>query len=210
MKSRTNTTGSLKELKDRVMYLMERRDVASAAELSRMTGLTQVAIRNYMRGIKIPNAQALVKLSRALSTTADFLLSGSPLRPDRIPLLTKIPGGDPAAWTDGGFPAGFGFDDIDRGEITDPNAFALIVDGDSMSPSIDSGDIVIVSPNTPVTNRSIAAVALGEDERTLKRVVFIGEGKVILQPDNDEYTPQLHDIQSVSFIGRVVERRQKL
>ena len=210
MKSRTNTTGSLKELKDRVMYLMERRDVASAAELSRMTGLTQVAIRNYMRGIKIPNAQALVKLSRALSTTADFLLSGSPLRPDRIPLLTKSPGGDPAAWTDGGFPAGFGFDDIDRGEITDPNAFALIVDGDSMSPSIDSGDIVIVSPNTPVTNRSIAAVALGEDERTLKRVVFIGEGKVILQPDNDEYTPQLHDIQSVSFIGRVVERRQKL
>jgi repressor LexA len=210
MKQNSKTTGTLKDLKDRLMYLMDRRDLASAAELSRMTGLTQVAIRNYMRGIKIPNAQALVKLSRALSTTADFLLSGSPLRPDRIPLLTKIPGGDPAAWTDGEFPAGFGFDDIDRGEVTDPNAFALIVDGDSMSPSINSGDIVIVSPNTPVTNRSIAAVAIGDDARTLKRIIFIDGGKILLQPDNDEYSPQLHDMKSVSFIGRVVERRQKL
>ena len=82
------------ELKDRIAYLMRRRGVANAAELSRMTGLTQVAIRNYMRGIKIPNAQALIKLSRALSTTTDYILSGSPLRPDRIPLLTRIPGGD--------------------------------------------------------------------------------------------------------------------
>ncbi len=89
------------ELKERLIYLMGRRGIANAAELSRMTRLTQVAIRNYMRGIKVPNAQALVKLSRALVTTTDYLLSGSPLRPDRIPLLSKIPGGDPAAWTDG-------------------------------------------------------------------------------------------------------------
>ena len=78
------------EFKGRLIYLMNRRGVANAAELSRMTGLTQVAIRNYMRGIKVPNAQALIKLSRALSTTADYLLTGSPLRPDRIPLLSKI------------------------------------------------------------------------------------------------------------------------
>ena len=79
------------ELKDRLAYLMKRREIANAAELSRQTGLTQVAIRNYLRGIKVPNSQALVKLSRALSTTTDYLLTGSPSRPDRIPLLSKIP-----------------------------------------------------------------------------------------------------------------------
>jgi len=198
------------ELKERLIYLMDRRGVANAAELSRMTGLTQVAIRNYMRGIKIPNAQALIKLSRALSTTTDYLLSGSPLRPDRIPLLTKIPGGDPAAWTDGEYPAGYGYEHIDRGDISDPNAFALIVDGDSMSPSINSGDIVIVSPNSPVTNRSIAAISLGDDERTLKRVIFIDDDNILLQPDNETYDPRICGLNSVNFIGRIVERRQRL
>ena len=81
------------DFSERLSYLMSRRGIVNAAELSRLTGLTQVAIRNYMRGIKVPNAQALIKLARALSTTTDYLLTGSPLRPDRIPLLSKIPGG---------------------------------------------------------------------------------------------------------------------
>lgn len=198
------------ELKDRLMYLMTRRGVRNAAELSRMTGLTQVAIRNYIRGIKVPNAQALIKLSRALSTTTDYLLSGSALRPDRIPLLTKIPGGDPESWTDGEYPAGYGYEYIDRGDISDTNAFALVVEGDSMSPGINSGDIVIVSPNSPVINRSIAAVTLNGDERTLKRVIFLEKDRILLQPDNENYTPIVTSKNAVTFIGRVVERRQRL
>jgi len=197
------------ELKERLTYLMKRRGIANAAELSRMTGLTQVAIRNYMRGIKMPNAQALIKLSRALSTTTDYLLSGSPLRPDRIPLLSKIPGGEPACWTDGDFPPGYGFEYVDRGDVTDPNAFALVVEGDSMSPRINSGDIVIVSPNTPVTNRSIAAVALG-DERTLKRVIFLDDGRILLQPENENYDPKVCEPDEVKIIGKIVERRERL
>lgn len=198
------------ELKDRLIYLMNRRDVKNAAELARMTGLTQVAIRNYIRGIKVPNAQALVKLSRALVTTSDYLLSGSALRPDRIPLLTKIPGGDPKSWSDGEYPAGYGYEFIDRGDITDTNAFALVVEGDSMSPSINSGDIVIVSPGTPVANRSIAAIAINGDERTLKRVVFLDQDRVLLQPDNESYTPMVCAKNDITLIGRVVERRQRL
>ncbi len=198
------------DLKDRLRHIMARRGVANAAELSRMTGLTQVAIRNYMRGIKVPNAQALIKLSRALSTTADYLLSGSPLRPDRIPLLSRIPGGDPVCWEDGSYPAGFAADYIDRGEVSDPNAFALIVDGDSMSPRINSGDIVVVSPGTSVDNRSIAAVSVNGDERTLKRVIFLPEDRILLQPENERYEPLVLSAEEVSFIGRVVERRERL
>jgi SOS-response transcriptional repressor LexA len=198
------------ELKDRLAYMMKRREIANAAELSRQTGLTQVAIRNYLRGIKVPNSQALVKLARSLSTTTDYLLTGTQSRPDRIPLLSKIPGGSPVAWSDGEYPVGFGEEFLDRGEVIDPNAFALIVDGDSMSPRINSGDIVIISPNSQVTNRSIAAVAIDGEERTLKTVVFLPNGKILLQPDNDNYSPLLVDEKHITFIGRVIERRQKL
>ena len=198
------------ELKDRLTYFMERRGIANAAELSRMTGLTQVAIRNYMRGIKMPNAQALIKLARALSTTTDYILSGSPIRPDRIPLLTRIPGGDAVEWSDGDYPAGFGEEFVDRGDVTDPNAFALIVDGDSMSPRINSGDIVIISPNSSVTNRSIAAIAFGNGERTLKTIIFLGDGKVLLKPENEKYEPILLDQKEIIFTWKVVERRERL
>lgn len=196
--------------KERLVYIMKRREIANAAELSRMTGLTQVAIRNYMRGIKVPNAQALVKLSRALNTTADYLLTGSPIRPDRLPLLSKIPGGSPIAFTDGEYPVGFGEEFVDRGDITDPNAFALIVEGDSMSPRINSGDIVIISPNTPVISRSIAAVTIRNEEHTLKRVILLDNGKVLLQPENENYDPLVLDKDDVKFIGRVIERRERL
>lgn len=197
------------EFKHRLAYIMDRRGIANAAELSRMTGLTQVAIRNYLRGIKVPNAQALVKLSRALGTTADYLLTGTALRPDRIPLLSKIPGGAPVAFTDGEYPAGFGEEFLDRGDITDPNAFALIVEGDSMSPRINSGDIVIISPNAPVSSRSIAAVAVGDDERTLKTIHFLDNGKVLLKPENEAHDPLLVDRDRIAIIGRVVERRER-
>ena len=196
--------------KERLSYIMKRREIITAAELSRMTGLTQVAIRNYMRGIKVPNAQALIKLSHALNTTADYLLTGSPIRPDRIPLLSKIPCGSPIALTDGEYPAGFGEEFVDRGDITDPNAFALIVEGDSMSPRINSGDIVIISPNTPVISRSIAAVTIHNEEHTLKRVIFIDTGKVLLQPENGTYDPLVLNKNDVKFIGRVIERRERL
>ena len=202
--------GMTMELKDRLIYMMEKRGIASAAELSRMTGLTQVTIRNYMRGIKFPSAQALRKLARALSTTTDYLLSGTPFRSNRIPLFFKIPGGEPAAWTDGDYPVGFGDEYIDRGDISDQNAFALIVDGDSMSPRINSGDIVIISPNTPVYNRNIAAVSLNDDERTLKRIMFIDPDTVLLQPENDKYDPIVCQRNMLKIIGKVIERRERL
>jgi repressor LexA len=196
------------EFRERLDYMMARRGIASAAELSRLTGLTQVAIRNYLRGIKVPNAQALIKLTRALGATADYLLTGSSLRPDRIPLLSKIPGGQPVAFTDGEYPVGFGEEFIDRGDVTDPNAFALIVEGDSMSPRINSGDIVIISPNSDIVTRTVAAVALGDD-RTLKTVLLLDNGKVLLKPENESYDPIIVDRSEVHFIGRVVERRER-
>ncbi|MFC1539265.1 LexA family protein [Candidatus Latescibacterota bacterium] len=198
------------DFKERLNYMMKRRDIANAAELSRMTGLTQVAIRNYMRGIKVPNAQALIKLSKSLHTTADYLLTGSSIRPDRIPLLSKIPGGVPVAFTDGEYPAGFGEEFVDRGDVADPNAFALIVEGESMCPRINSGDIVIISPNAPINSRCIAAVTIKNEEHTLKRIIFLENGKILLQPENDSFDPLVVDMDKIKIIGRVIERRERL
>ena len=61
-------------------------------------------------------------------------------------------------------------------------------------------------PNTV----SIAAVTVREEEHTLKRVVFLEKGKVLLQPENEEYEPLVLDMDDIRIIGRVVERRERL
>ena len=198
------------ELKDRLVYLMDRRGIRNAAELSRRTGLTQVAIRNYIRGIKFPNSQALVKLGDALNTTADYLLTGTPNRPDRIPLFPEIPPGTPEDWAAGDYPPAFGEEYLDRGDIADRTAFALIVRDDAMSPRMNAGDIVIVSPASPVEHRSVAAVDLPGAGRALRGVCFLPDGRMLLQPENPRYEPRVASRADVTFLGRVVERREKI
>ncbi|MEE3393493.1 MAG: helix-turn-helix transcriptional regulator [Lachnospiraceae bacterium] len=45
-------------------------------ELSEMTGITESAISHYVKGDRVPRGANLVKIAKALGTTADDLLSG--------------------------------------------------------------------------------------------------------------------------------------
>ena len=48
----------------------------SQKRLSEMTGITESAISHYIRGDRVPRGTNLVKIAKALGTTADDLLSG--------------------------------------------------------------------------------------------------------------------------------------
>lgn len=48
----------------------------SQKELSEMTGITESAISHYVKGDRVPRGANLVKIAKALGTTADDLLSG--------------------------------------------------------------------------------------------------------------------------------------
>lgn len=93
----------------------------------------------------------------------------------------------------------------------DPKAFALRVKGDSM---VDAGifedDIVIVSPNTAVTNGDIAAVSYRNVDITLKK--YFQEGTVVvLQPCNSRYPPHTFpDPEEIRVLGKVILVRRKL
>lgn len=44
-------------------------------ELSRASGVTESAISHYMRGERVPRGANLLRIAKALGTTADYLLS---------------------------------------------------------------------------------------------------------------------------------------
>ena len=95
----------------------------------------------------------------------------------------------------------------------DPNAFALIVEGDSMEKEIFAGDIVIFSPNHEPRNGDIVVARLAEDHGVLlKRFRRIGpEGRTIrLESTNPEYETREFPAQAFRFIYPAVELKRQL
>lgn len=93
----------------------------------------------------------------------------------------------------------------------DQRAFALVIQGDSMvEAGILDGDIVVVSPNTQITPGDIAVVLVNKTSTTCKKV-YVEPGRVILQPANSHYRPQvLAYPEEVEILGKVILVRRKL
>lgn len=87
-----------------------------------------------------------------------------------------------------------------------PDAFAVRIDGDSMSPAIRHGDVVICSASTPAADGSAAVVQLaGQIGVTCK--VFRRAGDMVhLIPVNEQYAPQSFAAGDVVWARRVLAR----
>ncbi|OPX21717.1 MAG: hypothetical protein B1H03_06050 [Planctomycetales bacterium 4484_113] len=92
-----------------------------------------------------------------------------------------------------------------------PEAFALVVTGDSMvDAGILEGDIVVVSPSAEIKDGDTVVVALGDHDVSLKMVFFEGN-KVLLQAANRNYRSLLLKYpEEVEILGKVVLVRRKL
>ena len=117
-----------------------------------------------------------------------------------IPVINKVAAGYPTEFTDLDYPRTIADDYIVCPDITDPDAFAARVVGDSMEPEYHEGDIVIFSPQLPTPSGADCFVRLERDNQTtLKRIYFEDEGSnnespsgmIRLQPLNNAYAPRI-------------------
>ena len=73
------------------------------------------------------------------------------------------------------------------------NYFALNVVGDSMTEvGINEGDIAIVEQKDDAKNGDLVVALINETEATLKRLKKV-KGKIILEPENRNYSPQVYE-----------------
>ncbi len=72
-----------------------------------------------------------------------------------------------------------------------PDSFALRVDGDSMSPRINDGDIVILSPSVPSTQGQIAVARIANQIGVTCKLIRTTEKDVHLIPINERYQPKI-------------------
>lgn len=191
---------------------------------STLAGKVDVAMRTLQRwekGDQVPDSEFLVRLAKYTAVRAEWLLTGegemypSPVSASKIipfrkepaldrvalvqlPLLSSVPAGRTAAM--------FHPEHVERyitvDNIKDQNAFALVVKGKSMSPKIEDGDIVVVSPQQEVRNGDICVVRVN-DEDVLKKIK-IDEHYVHLIPLNTSFEPVTVRKRDVMFVWKVV------
>jgi SOS-response transcriptional repressor LexA len=92
-------------------------------------------------------------------------------------------------------------------ECKDPNAFAVIVDGDSMEPAVCAGDRVVVSPNTEAQGGDLVIARMRKDHGVyFKKFLRYGPRaeKVRLTSLNPEYPPLEFELSDFRFIYPVV------
>lgn len=96
--------------------------------------------------------------------------------------------------------------DVDRAF---PNAYFLVVRGDSMNKIISEGMYVLINPCEELNNGEIGVIRVNGTEATLKRFYKMGD-YIMLQPEstNPEHKSQIYtskeEIESISILGKLV------
>ena len=87
--------------------------------------------------------------------------------------------------------------------LNDPQAVAIRVDGDSMAPKIEQGDIVIAAPSIEPQNGDIGIIIKENEEVCIKKIFFQNHG-VLLQPLNPSYHPEFIPNNQIKRILKVI------
>jgi phage repressor protein C with HTH and peptisase S24 domain len=186
----------------------------SASGLARKAGLDPTAFNPSKRigpdgRARWPSTESVAKVLNATGAGVEAfaaLVSGQAALPSlsrgprptrRVPLIGLAQAGGEGFFDDGGFPVGGSWDEISLPEISDPNAYALEIAGDSMEPVFRDGDVVIVSPASPVRrgDRVVVRTRLGEVmAKELKRQSAKRIELASLNPAHPDYSFELPDI----------------
>src|ERR1700681_4669073 len=100
-----------------------------------------------------PSTESVSKALAATSSSIDTfvqLIGDSPRTVQSVPLLGFAQAGTGGCFDDGGFPAGKGWDEVGLPSVNDEHAYALEIAGDQMKPAYRDGDVIVVSPGTPI------------------------------------------------------------
>lgn len=94
-----------------------------------------------------------------------------------------------------------------------PQAFALTIQGDSMTPDFREGDIIIIDPDVRPSPGDFVVARNGHDEATFKKyrprgINERGESVIELVPLNDDYPSLRSDCTPLEIIGTLMEHRR--
>lgn len=177
------------------------------ADLVRAIGATDGQVSSWYNGKYRPNAEMMDKIAKALGVSVAFLLGKEevPLaaltlpKAEEVPVLGRVAAGVPIEAQE---------DVIGSVFAEKPGLFALRVKGDSMTPRIMDGDLLLVQPQDSAEDGDLV-IAVIDGEATCKVLRRNAYG-VTLVPFNAAYAPFVYSraqAEDLRILGKVVESR---
>lgn len=228
--------GEIMTFIDRLELLCKEKNI-SKRKLEREAGLGTASTTKWKKEGTVPNQTSLEKLSGYFGVTVSYLIGESDFRTEeeavidgwnkrfvtdelkdevkriehgvRIPVVGTVIAGIPVEAIE---------DIIDWEEISIQMSrtgefFGLKIKGDSMSPRILEGDVVIVRKQPSAESGDVVIAKVDGEEATCKKLVKHENG-ISLVPYNSLYEPMYFSTEEiitkpVKIIGKVVELRGK-
>ena len=184
----------------------------SASGLAKKAGLDPTTFNKSKRVTadgreRWPSTESIAKALAAANSSIDGfvqLIGDTARTVQTVPLLGFAQAAGNGAFDDGGFPAGRGWDAMALPAVDDEHAFALEISGDQMKPAYRDGDVIVVSPATPIRrgDRVVVKTIGGEMMiRELKRRTTRTLELAALNPVHADRTLAAADVE---WIARIV------
>lgn len=184
----------------------------SPSGLARVAGLDPTTFNPSKRvssdGVK-PRWPSTESLSKALGavrvTFEDFAALAAGTAAGRsVPLIGFAQAGDHGFFDDAGFPVGTGWEEVRFPGVSDDNAYALEISGDSMAPVYRDGDRIVVAPDAAPRRGDRVVVKTRSGEVMAKELGRATANTIELISLNPEYDNRILDPSEVVWMARIV------
>ncbi len=173
--------------------------------------LSRSALSNYESDISVPELDIAARIARFFGVSVEYLFgkNDNPGNTVLIPVYGKIAAGPPIEAREDVL----GYEEVDRAMTLGRELMCLKISGHSMEPRICDGDVAVIAKQPDVDNGEIAAVMVGSDEATLKRINRT-DGGLLLIPINPTYKTMFYSKEEaadlpVTILGKLIELRAK-
>lgn len=207
-----NGLGNKEIMAQNIRYYMEENnirptDICTTLKIPMPTFSDWINAKTYPRIDKIELMANFFGISK--SDLVEKRQAGTILKGIKIPVLGQVAAGVPIEAIE----YVIDYEEIPVEWTKTGEYFGLKIKGDSMSPRILDGDVVIVRKQSTCDSSDIAVILVDGEDATVKKVQ-ISNGGIMLIPLNPVYEPKFFDRQTVlnlpvTIIGKVVELRGK-
>lgn len=194
----------------RIQEVLDKNDMTQS-DLAKILSVSESTVGKWILMKSIPRMGVIQKLSDYFNVPKSYFLEESPPRHAkgiRIPVLGRVAAGIPIE----------AIEDIDEWEeIPEAMAkngeyFALRIKGESMSPKLQPGDIVIVKKQNDVDTGDTAIVLVNGNDATVKQIKKTEAGIMLVGLNLEVYQPHFYSNKEieelpVKIIGKVIESR---
>jgi phage repressor protein C with HTH and peptisase S24 domain len=184
----------------------------SASGLAKKSGLDPTTFNKSKRVTpdgreRWPSTESISKALAATASSIDSfvqLIGDADQAVQSVPLLALAQAGNAGAFDEAGLPAGKGWDEIGLPAVSDEHAYALEISGDAIKPVFRDGDIVVVSPSTPIRRGDRVVVKTKAGDVLLRELKRRTARSLELQSLNASGPDRTLAAAEVQWIARIV------